>query len=117
VLKPGGHLVLSDILFRDTRWVGDWVVPRENATAAPDDYPVLLREAGFQSVVLANETARCWTAFCRARLAAIRAQWEAGQIDRSTFDAQLGYFVNLMERSVEQYVLVSARKPVSGLAA
>jgi SAM-dependent methyltransferase len=115
VLRPGGHVALSDILFRDPRWIGDGMVPQENAAATRDDYMVLLHHVGFRDVVLEDATERCWTAFCRGRLEAIRAQWLAELIDRAAFETQSEYFENLRDRSVDQYLLVVARKPISGL--
>ncbi len=113
VLRPGGHLVLSDILFRDPRWIGEWMVPLGNATATPDDYAALLEKLGFRDLSVTDATAPCWTAFCRARLEELHDRRAAGVIDGDAFAAQAGYFANLMRRSLGHYLLVHARKPFS----
>ena len=66
VLRPGGWLVLSDILFADTSRIGRWMVPSENELPTARDYGTLLRRAGFVEIGLVDATEACWNAFCRS---------------------------------------------------
>lgn len=111
VLSDGGRLVVSDILFADTRWVGDWMVPPENATRTLEEYHALLHRAGFHNIELKDATAECWRAFCISRMGFAREQLNAGNVDLDSFEAQMRYFEGLLNHSLGHYVLASAQKP------
>ena len=61
MLKPGGSLVLSDILFRTmfNAVVPFGQVPRANLIAGIDEYRTRLAAAGFAAVVVIDATAPC----------------------------------------------------------
>ncbi|MEM8996698.1 MAG: methyltransferase domain-containing protein [Acidobacteriota bacterium] len=65
VLRPGGRLVLSDVLFHTTEWIGSWSVPAANDLPGPSAYAELCRRAGFAAVRLEEVTAETWLGFCR----------------------------------------------------
>jgi len=94
VLRPGGRLVLSDILYSDPSVVGGWMVPSANRITKLDTYNAQLAAAGFEDIELVDATPECWIAFCRA----------------------LGTFIgsndltDRLERCVAHYVLASASK-------
>jgi len=112
VLRPGGWLVLSDILFADTSRIGGWMVPSENELATAQDYGTLLRRAGFVEISLVDATEACWNAFCRARLRSAAVQLAAGTLSRQAFEAQVAYFDHLLHCSLGHYLLVAARRPL-----
>jgi len=64
VLKPGGTLVLSDVLFHQAPWPGDWTVPAENHLDDAEAYRALLEDAGFHRIRIEDATAPCWDGFC-----------------------------------------------------
>jgi ubiquinone/menaquinone biosynthesis C-methylase UbiE len=63
VLKPGGRLLLTDILFR--KWVtqsGPLLCP-ENYIADPGEYRHLLARVGFDDVRVLDATRQCWVSW------------------------------------------------------
>jgi MPBQ/MSBQ methyltransferase len=63
-LRPGGCLILTDILFRSAAAIGDWQVPAAGCEIAFDDYSRLCRAAGFAASI-EDITAATWQGFCR----------------------------------------------------
>jgi len=64
VLKDGGYLIFSDILFFDTSFVGDWSVPQENNILDIDEYNEVCTNAGFDIVSQVDITQDTWKSFC-----------------------------------------------------
>jgi SAM-dependent methyltransferase len=111
VLRRGGTLALSDILFADASIIGDWMVPRENAITSPGDYCARLTATGFERVSLKDSTTECWGAFCTAQIQASRRRFAQGLLDDAALKSDTEYFERLRE-SVGHYVVASARKPL-----
>jgi ubiquinone/menaquinone biosynthesis C-methylase UbiE len=125
VLKPGGHLVLSDLLFNTParlskhvqylllkRLFGD--VPRDyplaNLVATVEAYTDLLRVAGFDQVVVEDDMNATWQAFYRAhrsylfRVAMSRPRLWKLVLSRIQTLA-------IWNAAIYAYPLVAARKP------
>jgi MPBQ/MSBQ methyltransferase len=111
VLVPGGRLVLSDVLFRSTAWVGHWMVPPQNAVADLAQYQSLLALTNFVATDIVDATDECWNAFCWRRLREVEIEFEAKMIDRGTYEAQSRYLAGLLHSTLGHYALVSAMKP------
>ncbi|QAY76205.1 class I SAM-dependent methyltransferase [Sphingosinicella sp. BN140058] len=97
VLRPGGTLTIADMLIRDVERFGSWMLPPENAVASPQAYREIVRAAGFDDVLVRDETERTWLPFC-------------SEMERA-FDAPPERLRSLRD-SVSAYVLASARKPL-----
>ena len=119
VLRPGGSLVLSDILFRGMAGplASLFHVPQANRRAGLADYGSLLKASGFDAVRVEDATDVCLRPFLRRLMAWPLAQRKAGAstlakaIRRSIgYAAVAGYFAAVCEN----YVLASARKPDRG---
>jgi SAM-dependent methyltransferase len=117
VLKPGGILVLSDILFRALPgwFAAAGQVPPVNLVASIDDYRAGLERAGFAEADIRDETDACLDSFRCNLVAWPGAEYRAGRmkLDRRIAAALVcrlvsGYF-GLVCRN---YLLVSAQKPV-----
>lgn len=116
VLKPGGSLVLSDILFRGfTAPISDSLsVPKANLIPDIDAYAAQLRSIGFREIGIQNATDDCLGGF-RKNLVA----WPAGErrAGRLKFKDALGTAAACRAVSawfgttMKAYLLVSARKP------
>ncbi|MCU1431971.1 MAG: Ubiqui/menaqui biosynthesis C-methylase UbiE [Actinotalea sp.] len=104
VLRPGGRLVLSDLVVADTDLLGAWMSPTENAMA-PGDYPEMVASAGFEDVVVQDETEACWRAYCR---------WAGAHADSA---ALRSYFAALGSRAVQAYLLVTATRSLPAMPA
>lgn len=96
VLRPGGVVVLADMLFRDREPIGSWMLPAENHVDGPDSYRDLLHAVGFADARVEEVTSLTWKPHCDAMRAA--SPEHRAQID--TF-----------ERSLAHYLFASARKP------
>jgi MPBQ/MSBQ methyltransferase len=68
ILKPGGRLMLSDILFRRNYHQRNPSLPVENYLKGLADYRKLLTEIGYRDVELVDATGPCWKAFRRHAL-------------------------------------------------
>jgi len=109
VLKPGGHLVLSDILF--PRWVGKWNPRQTEKNYVQDlrEYRDVYRRAGFQDVKIVDATRECWKGF-RKHL----ARWQRKQmlLRRVALRTSGTSMLRLLggTLTIRHYLLVSARK-------
>ncbi|MEQ8859045.1 MAG: class I SAM-dependent methyltransferase [Pseudomonadales bacterium] len=108
VLKPGGSLVLSDLLMND----GTPLVPEGNHVPGLAAYAELLQRQGFQDVRTEDVTRRTWRAYRRRLTAFICARTErwrsaAGVRDLLTANAGLAW-------AIRACVLASATKPTPG---
>lgn len=116
VLKPGGSLALSDILFRGfTAPVSDSLgVPKANLVPDVEAYAALLRSIGFQQIDIRNATGECLGGFRGNLVAWPSAERRAG---RFAFKDALGAGIVCRAISawfgatMKAYLLVSARKP------
>jgi MPBQ/MSBQ methyltransferase len=109
VLKPGGHLVLSDMLF--ARWVGKWNPRQSEKNYVQDlrEYRNVYLRTGFQEVEVVDATRECWKGFRKHLARWQRKQVLSRRVDLCTFGKSMlrllaGTFM------LKQYVLVSARK-------
>jgi SAM-dependent methyltransferase len=113
ILKPGGRLLLSDILFRSEQWAGAWTVPRENRLPDIATYRRALIEAGFDCVVVDDATEACWNGFCRNLASWIDKQDASSEIHEDERQMWRQVIRSLANEGVAQYLIVTARKPVS----
>jgi ubiquinone/menaquinone biosynthesis C-methylase UbiE len=116
VLKPGGSLVLSDIIFRRSgqSWVPREHVPRANLVPYIQSYRQLLKAAGFADIDVQDETQNCLGGFRRHLVHWPAAERRAGRMKlaksiRAWLFCHLiaGYFAGICKT----YVLASASKP------
>jgi SAM-dependent methyltransferase len=111
VLKPGGHLFLTDMLFR--KWVvqvGPLLCP-ENYIADPKEYGDLLARIGFDDVHVMDATRQCWVSWNTNYLVYLRQSLAIGRIGPSRFRALAAERL-LSANRVHFYILAAASKPV-----
>jgi MPBQ/MSBQ methyltransferase len=111
VLRPGGRLILSDIVFASSSWAGGWTVPVENAVADTDEYLALLRENGFVNVVLEDAKEACWSSYCRALRRWLDQERQSGRIDERTWSSWEPVITSIAEDTVRHYLLIAAERP------
>ena len=117
VLKPGGSLVLSDMLFRDfMRPFGEFgQVPRANFAADVADFRARVEAAGFEAVDVQDATQACLTGFRRYLV-----RWPASERRAGRMKPGKSIGAGLISRVIaayfgtvcKAYLLVSARKPM-----
>jgi ubiquinone/menaquinone biosynthesis C-methylase UbiE len=113
VLKPGGSLALSDMLFH-TRILSEFgQVPRANMLSSMAEYGARLAAAGFVSIEVTDATENCLGGF-RANLTRwAGAERRAGRmkLSRGLAAAVIGKLLAaFFGWSCKTYLLVSARK-------
>lgn len=74
VLRPGGRMVLSDVLFTPDSRPWDWWVPEVNRSLRWEDYPALCARFGFRVAEIRDITASSWSGFCAHLRALGRAE-------------------------------------------
>jgi len=110
VLKPGGHIVLSDVLH--DRWtdVVSPLLPAENHVESPEHYREVLERAGFTDAKVDDVTEESWI---RSNLNATRficGKYASGEIDKRTFNRLMTHRM-LRLISTRYYVVAAGRKP------
>ena len=117
VLKPGGSLVLTDMLFRGfLKPIGDFgQVPPANFVQDIADYGARLEAAGFESVEVEDATECCLAGFQKHV-----ARWPAGERRRGRMTLGQSLLMSVLSAGIAQYfgmtcktyLIASARKPV-----
>jgi len=115
VLKPGGSLVLSDILYRKlaTPLVEPTHVPRANFVPNVAGYRRLLEQVGFNAVDVQDATAACLGCFRKSLARWPMAQHKAGRLKLRTAllrSAIARVIAGYFGATCKAYVLASARK-------
>jgi MPBQ/MSBQ methyltransferase len=111
VLKPGGHLVLSDVLTQKPIKPSNMTHPAANYVEGRAEYRKLCRRAGFEEITIIDATRECWNQFYTHRMHLFRKELLNKQIDRLTFNRAVN-MLSRRNRSVRFYLLVSAQKPI-----
>jgi MPBQ/MSBQ methyltransferase len=111
VLKPGGCLVLSDILLKPNAiaWINERV-PAANLIQEVGEYERAYRRCGFEDVRVIDARARCWEPH---RDSLLRFAWAKTARGEASL-ARLRRFAAAMratDRAIGPYLVVSARKP------
>jgi len=106
-LRPGGRLVLSDMLFGPQIKLWRLGVPVANDVASLEDYAGLYRQAGFEIVELADVAAESWQVFVPAMRSYVAAKRAAGELAAML----AGAVDNLMTADLAHYAVLAARKP------
>ncbi|WP_256875089.1 class I SAM-dependent methyltransferase [Nostoc sp. C052] len=111
VLKPGGNLILSDIIFENTQHFGDWIIPESNNVRDIQEYKNLYQQVGFQQVEFVGVTDECWLKHYRYLKSSIEEEFKAGKIDEQIYQTNVVGIDGLLDSSSIDYFLVSAKKP------
>jgi glyoxylase-like metal-dependent hydrolase (beta-lactamase superfamily II)/SAM-dependent methyltransferase len=112
ILKPGGCLVLSDILQDRAR--GFWrLCPISNYVEDVEAYRELFVRVGFDAVKIVDVTCDCLVGFYTHVLRASREQFLRNQIGVGAFRRQTNLVIQRL-RSNRHYLLVSAQKAPQG---
>lgn len=116
ILKPGGYLVLSDILMKFWMEAANPLRAAANFVRNLAEYSGLFHRVGFQSVKVVEATGPCWLEHRRHATQFLRAKAQQSEIDPETFQQAMS-IMERTARAINHYVLVSARKPFSRYSA
>jgi MPBQ/MSBQ methyltransferase len=117
VLKPGGSLVLSDILFRPfAAPLVDFIhVPRANLWPGLEHYSRVLKTIGFDAIRVEDATGVCLRPFCRNLMRWPISEFRAGRAGfRKSVQRLIGHgaVASYFGATCKTYMLVAGRKPV-----
>jgi len=116
VLKPGGRIVMSDILYRRSlHFLYGKGMPSENFMRTPARYLARLEDVGFTSCRVIDATKESWDAFLNQQRVWFKQARAAGRLSRTEYF--YGYLLAKMWRlfgnwALRYYLLVEAQKPV-----
>jgi len=110
LLRPGGHLVLSDILFPKWAVRLNPLLPQRNWVTDLKEYRDIYLRIGFREVRVMDVTRETWTAFYNHSRRWCHEKLKAGEIGIALYLIIIlrDFAANL---GVKHYLLVSARKP------
>lgn len=122
VLKPGGSIVLTDMLFRGfMKPIGDFgQVPQANFVPDLPAYRTELERAGFESIAVEDATETCLTGFSRHLSGWPFSEHRRGRmgLPKAVAASIASHAVALYFRTVcKTYLIASARKPANSSAA
>ncbi|MEB3279239.1 MAG: class I SAM-dependent methyltransferase [Lyngbya sp.] len=112
VLKPGGYLILSDIICEKTEYFGGFY-RAENTVKDIEAYKNIYQKTGFDRVELVEATEECWLRHFRHLKTWMEEEFQAGEVEEKIYQANVDAIDNLLGTSAITYVLVSAKKPVN----
>ena len=109
LLKPGGTLILTDMLIGDRESLKQWHVPEENYLIEVDVYRRHMTEAGFKNVNIQDERDLCWCRWCDSLTAWLASDSPMATSQESLELRRIG--IEQQRPLVTSYLLVSAMKP------
>lgn len=85
VLKPEGQLILTDILFHNTEWIGAWSVPASETVPDLRTYRQMCCDCGFWVESIEDITEATWLGFCQHLFRRDRMRQFAVNLEKSVF--------------------------------
>jgi ubiquinone/menaquinone biosynthesis C-methylase UbiE len=112
VLKPGGHLVLADVLLTREGARRRLVCTEKNHLENPDEHAALLRRVGFEQVEVTDVTEECWHRHYRHVVQYAHEKFLARQIELEEMQRLLKATYERVP-DLSYYLLAAARKPAT----
>lgn len=109
VLRPGGSLVVTDILFQSRSWAGSWTVPEDNYLSGVDAYRAMLHACGFGDIEIEDVTGPSWQGFCAHLTQWIKERHTSGDLDHADAVMWDNLSRQLAENAVRSYLIVAAK--------
>lgn len=111
VLKPGGEIVVADMVFNGEPTAFRKVLAGQECYADIGAYRALWEECGFVGVEIDDITQPSWRAFIEHYRSTALGELLAKRIDTAKFNRLLSFIRDIEELPVLAYVVARARKP------
>lgn len=111
VLKPGGELVVADILFHSQPTTFAKMLSGQEIYESLDKYHAIWRSCGFDDVTTQDVTHECWTGFSEHITKVLMRRVLERNIDAVTFQRLLKFSRKIAQLPVSFYVFAHASKP------
>lgn len=113
VLKPGGYLLMSDVLFSDAERYRQYPTLPSPANHLPDDnaYAALLQACGFTNLRVDDDTDKIWPPHFRHVVNKIHEGMLSGELSLTQVTGVLWAYYHL-HAVTRQCLMISAQKPV-----
>jgi MPBQ/MSBQ methyltransferase len=112
VLKPGGELVVADILFHSQPTTFPKMLSGQEIYNSLDEYLMLWQSCGFNEVTIKDVTRECWSGFSNYINGVLIRRVLDRNIDALTFQRLLKFSRKIAQLPVSFYVFAHAAKPV-----
>jgi ubiquinone/menaquinone biosynthesis C-methylase UbiE len=114
VLRPGGYLLLTDILLSEWGSHHDlwWIEKSNQALTDLAEYRSLYRRIGYENILIEDATAACWEGHYKHLAAFSQQQLLAGALAVETYNEIAARVFRILP-FIGCYLLVAARKPAS----
>lgn len=114
VLRPGGYLLLTDILLSPWGRHNDlwWIEKSNQALTDPAEYETLYRRIGYENLLIENATKACWEGHYKHLAAFSQQQLLEGALAVETYN-EIAARVFRIIPFIGSYLLVAVRKPAS----
>ena len=109
ILKPGGYLVLADLLFKDVLLADEWMIPKSNELQDVETYKDLFIKSGFFNLKTMDITEQSWREFHRKLKLWLLNKHQTEGLDDLTY-SQIDSIDDRLNAN-NNYLLVSAQKP------
>jgi ubiquinone/menaquinone biosynthesis C-methylase UbiE len=114
VVRPGGQLVMTDLVAGDGLGMDDWLFPAANRLASRSDLERLLAGCGWSEIAIEDWTDRAWRPFVRLLQARDARLLAAGELAAADFRiAEERRRRQLESKALVGYFAIVARRPLS----
>lgn len=82
ILKPGGYLLLADIIYGPSSGQESFIVPTPNLVDSIEDYRTAFKDTGFCQTTIIDVTNECWHRYTQNLQHWLLAKWILGELNR-----------------------------------
>lgn len=109
ILKPGGYLLLADIIYGPSSGQESFIVPTPNLVDSIEDYQTIFKDVGFGQTTIIDATNECWHRYTQNLQHWLLAKWILGELN-SQDKARITHNPFTLNVLFWHYLLVAAQK-------
>lgn len=109
ILKPGGTLSISDVLFYAPLQNGlNWMNPDKNITV--DEYESLIKNAGFNNIEIIDVMNSTWIPYLKYMKQWIEKEFIGNTLSKNEIKGMMNIYKSTKEMPIKHHVLINAKK-------